>query len=127
MNQNDDGSSMLLSLLLFCSSHYNTYTKLSFCSYWVSGANAGKKEVFVDNLPGYPDNIRLSNTGLYRVGISATRFPGLFSPFLDALGPYPFLKRFIAKVTLRLYSINYQYQKNADFLKYEIVILRYET
>ncbi|KAM9292464.1 adipocyte plasma membrane-associated protein-like [Morus bassanus] len=74
--------------------------------YWVSGANAGKKEVFVDNLPGYPDNIRLSSTGLYRVGISTTRFPSFFSPFLDALGPYPFLKRFIAKVTpLSFYSI----------------------
>ncbi|KAM6306949.1 adipocyte plasma membrane-associated protein-like [Podargus strigoides] len=73
--------------------------------YWVSGANAGKK-VLVDNLPGYPDNIRLSNTGLYRVGISTTRFPRFFSPFLDALGPYPFLKRFIAKVTpLSFYSI----------------------
>uniref|UniRef100_A0A8C3JZ36 Strictosidine synthase conserved region domain-containing protein n=1 Tax=Calidris pygmaea TaxID=425635 RepID=A0A8C3JZ36_9CHAR len=67
--------------------------------YWLSGANAGKKEVFMDNLPGYPDNIRLSNTGLYRVGISTTRFPSFFSPFLDVLGPYPFLKRFIAKVT----------------------------
>ncbi|XP_062440175.1 adipocyte plasma membrane-associated protein-like isoform X2 [Rhea pennata] len=74
--------------------------------YWVSGVNAGEKEVFVDNLPGYPDNIRLSNKGLYRVGISTTRFPSFFSPFLDALGPYPFLKRFIAKVTpLSFYSI----------------------
>ncbi|OPJ68818.1 hypothetical protein AV530_012901 [Patagioenas fasciata monilis] len=73
--------------------------------YWVSGANAGKN-VFVDNLPGYPDNIRLSNMGLYRVGISTTRFPGFFFPFLDALGPYPFLKRFITKVTpLSFYSV----------------------
>ncbi|XP_010289228.1 PREDICTED: adipocyte plasma membrane-associated protein-like [Phaethon lepturus] len=66
----------------------------------------GKKEV-VDNLPGYPDNIRLSNIiGLYRVGISTTHFPTFFSPFLDASGPYPFLKRFIAKVTpLSFYSI----------------------
>ncbi|XP_074937005.1 adipocyte plasma membrane-associated protein-like isoform X4 [Phalacrocorax aristotelis] len=84
--------------------------------YWVSGANAGKKEVFVDNLPGYPDNIRLSSTGLYRVGISTTRFPSFFSPFLDALGPYPFLKRFIAKVTpLSFYSIFLQ--KHGLFLE----------
>nr|XP_009670051.1 PREDICTED: adipocyte plasma membrane-associated protein-like isoform X1 [Struthio camelus australis] len=74
--------------------------------YWVSGANAGETEVFVDNLPGYPDNIRLSDKGLYRVGISTARFPSFFSPFLDALGPYPFLKRFIAKVTpLSFYNI----------------------
>lgn len=126
MNPNDDGSSTLLSLLLFCSSHYNTYTKFPFCSYWVSGANAGKKVVFVDNLPGYPDNIRLSNMGLYRVGISTTRFPGFFSPFLDALGPYPFLKRSITKVTVRLCSIDYWCQTDF-FFKYEIVILHYET
>lgn len=116
MNQND-GSSMLLSLLYFAAATV-THIKFPFCSYWVSGANAGKKEVFVDNLPGYPDNIRLSHTGLYRVGISTTRFPSFFSPFLDALGPYPFLKRFIAKVTLTLCSINYQYHKNVNFFKY---------
>uniref|UniRef100_A0A6G1REA3 Adipocyte plasma membrane associated protein n=1 Tax=Hypotaenidia okinawae TaxID=2861861 RepID=A0A6G1REA3_9GRUI len=83
--------------------------------YWVSGTNAGKKEVFVDNLPGYPDNIRLSATGLYRVGISTTRFPSFFAPFLDALGPYPFLKRLIAKVTLTLCGINCWCCKNVDF------------
>lgn len=122
MNKND-GSSVLLSLPHFMC-RYNSYTKFPFCSYWVSGANAGKKEVFMDNLPGYPDNIRLSNTGLYRVGISTTRFPSFFSPFLDALGPYPFLKRFIAKVTLTLCSINYQCHKNVNFLSMkELVIL----
>lgn len=121
MNEND-GPSRLLSLLLFCSSHCNSYTKFPFCSYWVNGTNAGKKEVFVDNLPGYPDNIRLSNTGLYRVGISTTRLPSFFPPFLDALGPYPFLKRFIAKVTLTLCSINYSCHKNVKSMKEHIVL-----
>uniref|UniRef100_A0A8B9G2J6 Strictosidine synthase conserved region domain-containing protein n=1 Tax=Amazona collaria TaxID=241587 RepID=A0A8B9G2J6_9PSIT len=73
--------------------------------YRVSGTNAGKKEAFVDNLPGYADNIRLSNTSLHRAGISTVHFPSFFSPFLDALGPYPFLKRFIVKVNLTLFFL----------------------
>ncbi|KAM9245609.1 adipocyte plasma membrane-associated protein-like [Leptosomus discolor] len=103
------GLYMANGIALSPSEDYILIAETSICRitrYWVSGANAGKKEVFVDNLPGYPDNIRLSNTGLYRVGISTTRFPSFFSPFLDAVGPYPFLKRFIAKVTpLSFYSI----------------------
>lgn len=59
------------------------------------------KEVFVDNLPGYPDNIRMSTTGTYRVGLTTTRFPGFFPPFLDAIAPYPALKRFIVKVRIQ--------------------------
>ncbi|XP_072257407.1 adipocyte plasma membrane-associated protein-like [Pyxicephalus adspersus] len=74
--------------------------------YWLSGSKAGMKEVFVDNLPGYPDNIRISTRGTYRVGVSTTRFSGFFPPFLDAIAPYPALKRFIVKVTpLSAYSI----------------------
>lgn len=55
-------------------------------------------EVFVDNLPGYPDNIRISPMGTFRVGMATTRFPRFFPPFLDAIAPYPALKRFIVKV-----------------------------
>ncbi|XP_068132849.1 adipocyte plasma membrane-associated protein-like [Hyperolius riggenbachi] len=74
--------------------------------FWLSGTKAGMKEVFVDNLPGYPDNIRMSTTGTYRVGLSTTRFPGFFPPFLDAIAPYPALKRFIVKMTpLAAYSV----------------------
>ncbi|XP_041444565.1 adipocyte plasma membrane-associated protein-like, partial [Xenopus laevis] len=74
--------------------------------YWLTGTKAGMKEVFVDNLPGYPDNIRISSMGTYRVGLSTTRFPGRFTPFLDAIAPYPVLKRLIVKVIpLSLYSI----------------------
>ena len=42
MTQND-GSSMLLSLLYFAAATV-THIKFPFCSYWVSGANAGKKK-----------------------------------------------------------------------------------
>ncbi|XP_072002737.1 adipocyte plasma membrane-associated protein-like isoform X1 [Engystomops pustulosus] len=74
--------------------------------YWLAGSKAGMKEVFVDNLPGYPDNIRISTVGTYRVGMSTTRFPRFFPPFLDAIAPYPALKKSIVKITpLWAYSI----------------------
>ncbi|XP_040200009.1 adipocyte plasma membrane-associated protein-like [Rana temporaria] len=84
--------------------------------YWLSGSKAGIKEVFVDNLPGYPDNIRISSMGTYRVGLSTTRFPGFFPPFLDAIAPYPALKRFIVKVT-PLAAYSFLLKKHGLFLE----------
>ncbi|KAM8971975.1 adipocyte plasma membrane-associated protein-like [Pelodytes ibericus] len=66
--------------------------------FWLTGSKTGVKDIFVDNMPGYPDNIRLSSQGTYRIGLSTTRFPGLVPPFLDSIAPYPALKRFIVKV-----------------------------
>ncbi|XP_069048133.1 adipocyte plasma membrane-associated protein isoform X2 [Lepisosteus oculatus] len=74
--------------------------------FWLKGPNAGKTEIFIDNMPGYPDNIRLTDRGTFLVGISTTRFPGFSRPFLDLIGPHPALKRFIAKVTpLEFFSV----------------------
>ncbi|XP_005989491.1 adipocyte plasma membrane-associated protein isoform X2 [Latimeria chalumnae] len=74
--------------------------------YWLKGTKAGSKDIFIDNMPGYPDNVRLTSRGTFRVGMCTTRFPGFFRPFLDIVGPHPAMKRFIAKITpLLLYSI----------------------
>ena len=45
--------------------------------YWISGPNAGKKEVLVDKLPGYPDNINRASDGTYWVAIMGMRSPAL--------------------------------------------------
>ncbi|XP_036374423.1 adipocyte plasma membrane-associated protein [Megalops cyprinoides] len=67
--------------------------------YWLKGPKAGTKEVVLNNMPGYPDNIRASDRGTFLVGITTIRFPGrLFPPFLDLIGPYPAVKRFMTKV-----------------------------
>lgn len=52
----------------------------------------------MDNMIGYPDNIRHSDHGTYLVGMSTTRLPGLMPPFLDMIAPYPAIKRVLAKV-----------------------------
>ena len=53
----------------------------------------------MNNMPGYPGNIRLSDRGTFLVGMTTTRFRGrIIPPFLDLVGPYPAVKRFITKV-----------------------------
>uniref|UniRef100_A0A673B5Z1 Zgc:194209 n=1 Tax=Sphaeramia orbicularis TaxID=375764 RepID=A0A673B5Z1_9TELE len=66
--------------------------------YWLKGPKAGTKEVIMDNMIGYPDNIRLSDHGTFLVGITTPRFRKLMPPFLDMIAPYPAVKRFLAKV-----------------------------
>ncbi|XP_043092623.1 adipocyte plasma membrane-associated protein [Puntigrus tetrazona] len=75
--------------------------------FWLKGPKAGTKEVLLNNMIGYPDNIRLSDRGTFLVGITTIRFRGqLFPPFLDLIGPYPALKRFIVKlVPLSWYNV----------------------
>lgn len=66
--------------------------------YWLKGPKAGTKEVVLDNMIGYPDNIRLSNRGTFLVGITTPRFQRFLPPFLDLTAPYPAVKRFLVKV-----------------------------
>jgi sugar lactone lactonase YvrE len=53
----------------------------------------GAAGVFVDNLPGFPDNLMRSPSGRLWVGLTKPR-----SPLVDAMAAYPFLR----SVTLRL-------------------------
>ncbi|KAG9280369.1 adipocyte plasma membrane-associated protein-like [Astyanax mexicanus] len=67
--------------------------------FWLKGPKAGTKETAMNNMVGYPDNIRISDHGTFLVGINTVRFRGrLLPPFLDLLAPYPALKRFVVKV-----------------------------
>ncbi|KAM6895680.1 adipocyte plasma membrane-associated protein [Xenentodon cancila] len=66
--------------------------------YWLKGPKAGDKEVVMDNMIGYPDNIRLSDHRTFLVGITTPRFRRFLPPFLDMIAPYPAVKRFLAKV-----------------------------
>ncbi|KAM4615677.1 adipocyte plasma membrane-associated protein [Polymixia lowei] len=66
--------------------------------YWLKGSKAGTKETVMDNMIGYPDNIRLSDHGTFLVGITTPRFRKFLPPFLDMIAPYPAVKRFLAKV-----------------------------
>jgi sugar lactone lactonase YvrE len=61
---------------------------------WLTGPTAGQKEVFVDALPGFPDNVRFSpERGVFWVAIGSPR-----NPLVDALADRPFLRGVVAKL-----------------------------
>lgn len=41
--------------------------------YWFDGPQKGKREIFMDNLPGYPDNINRGSNGTYWVALLGMR------------------------------------------------------
>lgn len=54
---------------------------------WLTGERRNLTETFVDNLPGFPDNISLGARGTFWVALYTVR-----KPLLDAIHPFPFLK-----------------------------------
>uniref|UniRef100_A0A3B4ZU41 Uncharacterized protein n=1 Tax=Stegastes partitus TaxID=144197 RepID=A0A3B4ZU41_9TELE len=63
----------------------------------VAGLNKGGMDTFMDNLPGFPDNIRPSSSGGYWVAMSAVRPNPGFS-MLDFLSQRPWIKKLIFKL-----------------------------
>jgi sugar lactone lactonase YvrE len=61
--------------------------------YWLRGERAGTSEVFVDNLPGYPDNITSNRRGRFWLALFTVR-----NEEADRLGPRPFVKSVLAKL-----------------------------
>ena len=43
--------------------------------YWLEGQNAGRTEIVIPDLPGYPDNINRGSRGTYWVALAGTRTP----------------------------------------------------
>ncbi|XP_072293028.1 adipocyte plasma membrane-associated protein isoform X3 [Eucyclogobius newberryi] len=63
----------------------------------VAGLNKGGMETFVENLPGFPDNVRRSSGGGLWVAMSSVRPSPGFS-MLDFLSQRPWIKKLIFKV-----------------------------
>jgi sugar lactone lactonase YvrE len=61
--------------------------------FWLRGPKAGQRDVFVDNLPGFPDNLARDPNGTYWVALFTVR-----NDSVDALHPHPFLKRLLSKL-----------------------------
>ncbi|HEY2840537.1 MAG TPA: SMP-30/gluconolactonase/LRE family protein [Pirellulales bacterium] len=66
-----------------------------FCihRYWLKGEKAGTHELFVENLPGYPDNITADGHGGFWLALFTVR-----NPTGDWLSPRPFFKQATAKL-----------------------------
>ncbi|KAJ1154101.1 hypothetical protein NDU88_006857 [Pleurodeles waltl] len=65
--------------------------------YYVSGLMKGGIDMFVENMPGFPDNIRLSSSGGYWVAMSVVRRNPGFS-MLDFLADKPWIRKIIFKL-----------------------------
>ena len=60
--------------------------------YWLAGPHAGRSQVFVENLPGFPDNVSLGEGGFW------VAFFTLRNDSTDALHPYPLAKKLLARL-----------------------------
>jgi len=58
--------------------------------YWLTGPNAGQSDVFIDNLPGFPDGISSDGQGTFWLALYAPR-----NALADALAPYPLARKIV--------------------------------
>ena len=61
--------------------------------YWLRGPRAGTAEVFVENLPGFPDGISGNRAGRFWVAFPTPRLPSV-----DRAHPRPWMKRLISRL-----------------------------
>lgn len=55
--------------------------------YWLKGERAGTHEPWIENLPGFPDNIRFNGRDRFWLALPVPR-----NPLLDRLAPHPLLR-----------------------------------
>jgi sugar lactone lactonase YvrE len=65
-------------------------TKYRILKYWLKGQNAGKSEVFIDNLHGFPNGISVREDGTFWLGFTTKR-----NDALDKIHPKSGMKKFV--------------------------------
>ena len=66
--------------------------------YWLKGPKAGQHAIFIDNLPGFPDNISSNGEGTFWLALFTVR-----NDAVDKLHPHPFIKAQMAKLPKALW------------------------
>ncbi|MEL7223169.1 MAG: SMP-30/gluconolactonase/LRE family protein, partial [Bacteroidota bacterium] len=61
--------------------------------YWLKGDKEGQWEVFIDNLPAFPDGISRGSNGIFWLAMISPR-----NPIIDQLSDQPFLRKAIARL-----------------------------
>ena len=61
--------------------------------YWLKGEKAGTHDIFIDNLPGFPDGISANRKGRFWLALPTLRLPAV-----DNMHPKPWLKNLSAKL-----------------------------
>lgn len=76
------------SFLLIAETGHYRITKL-----WLTGDRKGEAEILIDNLPGFPDNIRRGHRNRFWVGFAAPR-----NELLDKLSGKPLLRKIVQRL-----------------------------
>jgi sugar lactone lactonase YvrE len=66
--------------------------------YWLKGPKAGTSDIFIDNLPGFPDGVSANRRGTFWVALYTIR-----KDLMDLIHPFPFLKRLLSKTPKALW------------------------
>ena len=61
--------------------------------YWIKGEKAGTHDIFINNLPGFPDGISGNRKGRFWLALPTLRLPAM-----DSMHPKPWLKNLSAKL-----------------------------
>ncbi|MCG8312114.1 MAG: SMP-30/gluconolactonase/LRE family protein [Pseudomonadales bacterium] len=61
--------------------------------YWLTGENAGKHDIFLENLPGFPDGISSNRNGIFWLALPTPR-----NDKVDNMYPKPWLKNLVVKL-----------------------------
>ncbi len=72
-------------------------TKYRIRRYWLEGERAGESDIFIENLPGFPDGVSSNGRGTFWVALFAPR-----DPWLDALLPHPRTRKALLRLGLPL-------------------------
>jgi sugar lactone lactonase YvrE len=72
--------------------------------YWLAGPKAGKSDIFIENLPGFPDNISSNGKGKFWLALFTVR-----NDMLDVLHQYPMIKSLLSKLPVSLWSKSKRY------------------
>ncbi|KAI5705849.1 hypothetical protein M8J75_002337 [Diaphorina citri] len=62
--------------------------------YYLKGPKQGKSEVFIDGLPGLPDNVKRDSKGNFLVSLVC---PEYTPQILHIIGPFPNIRKFVAR------------------------------
>ncbi len=69
--------------------------------FWLKGAKKGQKEIWVNELPGYPDNITFNGSNMFWLAIPDRRV----NPEFEAVYEKPFLRKVIARLPESLTAV----------------------
>jgi len=72
--------------------------------YWLTGDKAGKSEVFINNLPGFPDGLSYNDNGIFWMAMFTIR-----NDIMDRMHPNTFIKSLLSKLPRFLWPKPYPY------------------